>query len=114
MVGKDADVKVTHRSELLVLLCHYQASATFFHRSYYESAVLEQTGCRLQQLVNSTHRISCQHNSLSLLEICPCRAAGIDFVQPFFGRLILEIAEMSLNFIMSELLLSFTVQHSLK
>lgn len=71
-------------------------------------------GCRLQQLVNSTHRISCQHNSLSLLEICPCRTAGIDFVQPFFGRLILEIAEMSLNFIMSELLLSFTVQHSLK
>ncbi len=70
MVGEDADVTVTHRSELFLLLSHYSTSAKCFHRSYYESAVLEQIGCRQQQFVNATRRISCQHSSLILLEIC--------------------------------------------
>lgn len=82
---KEADVTVTHRSELFLPLSHYPTSARCFHRSYYESAVLEQIGCRQRQFINATHRISCQHSSLILLEICPRWATGIDLCQPFWS-----------------------------
>lgn len=55
-----------------------------FHRSYYESAVLEKIGCRQQQFINATHRISC-HSSLIHLEIFPCWAAGKDIFLSFFS-----------------------------
>lgn len=83
--GKDTDVAITHHSELFLLLSHYSTSAKCFHRSYYEFAVLEQIGCRQQQFVNATHRISCQHSSAILLEICPCWAAGLDFLLPIWS-----------------------------
>lgn len=66
----------SHFSQNYLLLSHYSTSAKCFHRSYYASAVLEQIGCR--QFIHAVRRISCQHSSLILLEICACLGTGAD------------------------------------
>lgn len=83
MAGKDADVTITHQYELFLLLSYYSTSVKCFHRSHYECAA--QIGCRQQQFVNATHRISCQHSALKLLEICPYWAAEMDLFPPFWS-----------------------------
>lgn len=45
----------------------------------------EQIGCRLQLFVNASHRISSENSSLIRLEMCSCRAAGVDLFPLFWS-----------------------------